>query len=103
MHKISPEPPIMPSSWDDSSNPAGNRPVFHFPAGHYLTWLPFTVRVVRVFRGSQRLRGDVAAEMRAIELDALHGGIGCGLGGASIWFEKSTFPCPISDPAANMP
>jgi hypothetical protein len=24
----------------------------------------------------------VAAEMRAIELDALHGGIGCGLGGA---------------------
>jgi hypothetical protein len=44
--------------------------------------LLFTVRVVRVFRGSKRLRGDVAAEMRAIELDALHGGIGCGLGGA---------------------
>jgi len=28
------------------------------------------------------LSSVVAAEMRAIELDALHGGIGCGLGGA---------------------
>ncbi len=27
-------------------------------------------------------------EMRAIELDALLGGIGCGLGGAKIGFEK---------------
>jgi hypothetical protein len=34
-------------------------------------------------QGSQSLLSSVvAAEMRAIELDALHGGIGCGLGGA---------------------
>jgi hypothetical protein len=67
-----------------------------------LTQLSFTVRVVRVFRGSKRLRGDVAAEMRAIELDALHGGIGCGLAVRKSRSRKSTFPCPISDPAANM-
>jgi len=38
--------------------------------------------VVRVFRGSKRLRSDVAAEMRAFELDAIHGIMGFGLGAA---------------------
>ena len=31
---------------------------------------------------SKRLRRDVAAEVRAFKLDALHGGVGGGLGGA---------------------
>ncbi len=36
---------------------------------------------------AQRVR-LAAIERCAIELAALHGGIGCGLGGASVWFEK---------------
>ena len=39
-------------------------------------------RVLRVFRGSKRLRRDVAAELCAFKLDALYGSIGGGGRGA---------------------
>jgi len=43
-----------------------------------------------------------SAGMGATDLDALQGGIGCDLTGVSIWSRKNTFPCPISDRAANL-
>ena len=58
---------------------------FHFGFVNYKDSAPTALkhfRVLRVFRGSKRLRRDVAAEVRAFKLNALQGGVGGGGRGA---------------------